>query len=106
MKELLEYSKLPHEKIALLDSETIQKIQVQLAEIAKRITELFNGICESLDESVKHIVEALTPLINTYYFVFSQCPNKRVAHLARYGKKHRTRNKNINRALRLTERRF
>lgn len=35
--------------------------------------------------------------------ILQSCPNKRVAHLARYGKKAKTRNKNRHRAIRILE---
>ena len=37
--------------------------------------------------------------------VLDNCPNRRVAHLARYHKNYRTRKKNIKRAFRIAEKR-
>lgn len=38
-------------------------------------------------------------LLGLWQWIVDYCPNKRVIHLAQYAKKHRTRSKNLNRAI-------
>jgi hypothetical protein len=40
-------------------------------------------------------------LIGMYDWTLNNCPNKRVVHLAKYGRTQRVRNKNFRRAMRI-----
>lgn len=47
--------------------------------------------------------EAIMAIMGVKSAVIELCPNKKVVHLALYGKKKRTRTKNLNRAIRILE---
>ena len=47
--------------------------------------------------------EAAMTIMGVKSAVIELCPNKKVVHLALYGKKKRTRTKNLNRAIRILE---
>ena len=47
--------------------------------------------------------EAIMVIMGVKSAVIELCPNKKVVHLALYGKKKRTRTKNLNRAIRILE---
>ena len=62
-----------------------------------------NGLTKEL-EIIAHISEdamlAITGILNV---ILDCCPNKRVVHLAKHGKKKRTRKKNLHRAIKILE---
>lgn len=58
------------------------------------------GTFETLAKVSRDVMAAILGLTNA---VLECCPNKRVVHLARYSKKHRTRKKNLHRAFRMME---
>lgn len=47
--------------------------------------------------------DAMLVMIGLRDIILSCCPNKRVVHLAKYGKKKRTRKKNLHRAIKILE---
>ena len=49
--------------------------------------------------------EDLITLFGIKRHVFTCCPNKRVVYLSKHSKRHRTRKKNFNRAIKILERR-
>lgn len=77
------------------------------------------AICQAVEKLTAALAEVLLPLIEGINAVIpllvnasrlmadfdleriEACPNRRVVHLARYAKKARVRNKNINRAFRI-----
>ena len=61
----------------------------------------------TLDSSFECITKVSKEILMSIFgfrdAVLRCCPNKRVVHLALYAKKHRTRKKNFNRAIRILE---
>lgn len=53
---------------------------------------------------IKLSKELLNELFGIRKYVYENCPNKKVIHLAKYARKRRTRKKNLNRAIRILER--
>lgn len=68
-----------------------------LAATAKALQPIIESLAEMLQPVIKAIAELLPRIIDLY-------PNKRVIHLAKHGKKARTRKKNINRIIKYFER--
>lgn len=60
----------------------------------------FSGIDEStLTYKVKFNERAFYKLTGLFYWVCNNCPNHKVAHLAKYGRTRKARKKNFKRAL-------
>ena len=79
----------------------------------QKVVTAVGDLCAAFAELTAVAAKALTPVVkiiaetyenNKTLILAAGCPNKRVLHLARYGKKARTRKKNINRLKKWLER--
>lgn len=61
------------------------------------------GIETAFDWFVKMTKDAMLAITGMYAAVINCCPDRRVAHLAVYGKTARIRKKNFNRAIKILE---
>ena len=87
-----------HEEITI----AFQKVVTAIGDVCTAIIELTAVAAKALTPVVKILAEAYEN--NKTLILAAGCPNKRVLHLARYGKKARTRKKNINRLKKWIER--
>lgn len=63
-----------------------------------------NNAFEAKFECTSRIDELVILIMTgTYDAIMNACPNKRVVHLAKYGRKKRTRKKNLHRAIKILE---
>ena len=53
----------------------------------------------TLSFKMKFNTETFYRLTGLYDWIYQNCPNRRIAHLMKYGKTHRVRDKNFRRAL-------
>lgn len=75
-----------------------------LPEVLKeKIAAFVESIGQSLAPIIARVVERVRMIVDHYMSIINQYPNKRVLHLAKYGK-GRVRKKNINRIRRWVER--
>ena len=77
----------------------LQRMRESLCEAAKRLGEFFRAYADAIATILRGV--NFTQLLKTakVQAALSEAPPK-VRHLAKHGKKYRTRKKNINRALR------
>lgn len=62
-----------------------------------------NNFSAELEAFCRISQDAMFDMLGIRDIVLSCCPNKRVIHLAKYGKKKRTRKKNLHRAIKILE---
>lgn len=91
-------------EINCITSPLLSRIVSERDDIPDQI--LVNNV-EALIAEIKGLVymdkSIVMELFGITKYVLKDCPNKKVVHLAVYGKKFRTRRKNINRAFRILE---
>lgn len=87
----------------LTAEEQEERVAEALAPFAKEFVEALAPFVKGLVEALKKAAEILAPCLKAvavaYEHMEDACPNRRVAHLARYGKKERTRKKNRKRII-------
>jgi len=101
-----------------LSQEQMEKIAEVAAHAVRAFMQamspIFDTVKEAAGEVARHIsqvADALGPALEMYAATFRElqlqniegCPNRRVVHLARHGKKARTRKKNVRRAFKILQ---
>ena len=81
----------------------LEELLIDSAEKAKALVEQFvTWYTETLPDVIRYVVENFPYLIRgSQSELLDLCPNRRVVHLARHGKKYRTRKKNRRRVYNL-----
>ncbi len=81
----------------------IESFECNIEEVYKEHRDEIFKICnaDSFTVTVKMNVKALYKFIGLYDWVCNNCPNRKVAHLIKYGKTSRVQQKNFKRALRI-----
>lgn len=74
-----------------------------LFEASKKLMMVVSEMEVSLMALARVSRDGMAAILGLTQAVLEQCPNRRVVHLARYAKKHRTRKKNLHRAFRILE---
>lgn len=101
-----------------LSQEQMEKIAEVAAHAVRTFMQamspIFDTVKEAAGEVARHIsqiADALGPALEMYAAAFRElqlqniegCPNRRVVHLAKHGKKARTRKKNVRRAFKILQ---
>ena len=92
-------------KVRELTEEEKAEVTEALRPIAKTVAEAFEALgkaCAQFGRGLAVIAKKLNTL-SVNYKALTKCPNKRVVHLAKYGRKWRTRKKNLHRAARIVK---
>lgn len=70
-------------------------------ELEEVVSSAINALIEVLPSAIEYLVAVLPPRIYEANKLLDCCPNRRVLHLARHGRKRRTRKKNMRRAYKM-----
>ena len=98
------------DKITFISANVEHIVIDECTEEPEMIDESFKVLSNAFGEfscSLKMATDAFTRFVHTITGIeddlYSNCPNKRVVHLARYAKKPRVRKKNYNRMIKIAE---
>lgn len=70
-------------------------------ELEEAVCSMISALIEVLPSAIEYLVAVLPPMICEANNLLDCCPNRRVLHLARHGRKRRTRKKNMRRAYKM-----
>lgn len=79
------------------------KIEPTLDDIPPYIAKINENFEASIECFALFNEQVMLIVTGMYDIILYTCPNKRVAYLAKYGKKKRTRKKNLHRAIKILE---
>ena len=88
------YNNLSQEAMAMLAEKEISKDEA--IKLFNKMYDFVDAVKSAINRVIPAIKEVATSLGNAYGQILASCPNKRVVHLAKHGKRL-TRKKNIKR---------